>query len=158
MGLQSGCVQAVLIIIHDVSTTLFAQPCFQRPLSTAMSTEDVIKSNAKYHAHLMQSIGSLDYVPSTLQAQQQYLKDLQSQLQSTRAQITALAKDTKKERKEHERIRDSTTKKLAYRLSGKKDVLASKIEKEERCAPCNFAIFKLDRIHVVNSWKHWIRS
>ncbi|KAF7307876.1 hypothetical protein MKEN_01148100 [Mycena kentingensis (nom. inval.)] len=97
-----------------------------------MSTDDTIRQNAAYHATLLSSIAALDYVPSALQHQCRLVGNLQQQLRDTDAAIKSLEKKTKKERKEHESIRDSTARRLAAKLTGRKEKFEKKQEKEER--------------------------
>ncbi|KAF9074408.1 hypothetical protein BDP27DRAFT_1214248 [Rhodocollybia butyracea] len=98
------------------------------------STSSQIISIAPYHLSLLQTLDSLQYAPSALKQQTSYLRDLQAELQSVQEMVKGLGDKTKKERKEHEELRDSTRRRLTARLKGKAGVekLEAKKEKEER--------------------------
>ncbi|KAJ3916480.1 hypothetical protein F5877DRAFT_80841 [Lentinula edodes] len=98
------------------------------------STLSQIRSSASYHLSLLQTLESLQYAPSALNQQSKYLRDLQAELTSVKKEVKQLGEKTKKERKEHEELRDSTTRRLAARLKGKSGLekFEAKKEKEER--------------------------
>lgn len=98
------------------------------------STLSQIRSSASYHLSLLQTLESLQYAPSALNQQSKYLRDLQAELASVKKEVKQLGEKTKKERKEHEELRDSTTRRLAARLKGKSGLekFEAKKEKEER--------------------------
>ncbi|KAJ3881407.1 hypothetical protein F5051DRAFT_397180 [Lentinula edodes] len=98
------------------------------------STLSQIRSSASYHLSLLQTLESLQYAPSALNQQSKYLRDLQAELASVQKEVKQLGEKTKKERKEHEELRDSTTRRLAARLKGKSGLekFEAKKEKEER--------------------------
>ncbi|ESK93279.1 hypothetical protein Moror_14542 [Moniliophthora roreri MCA 2997] len=98
----------------------------------AISTSQSIRDNAQYHAELIKSLEELQYAPSALTQQTSYLTDLEKQLRTTKENVERLSQATKKERKDHEKMRDSTARKLAARISGKKEKFEAKKEKEER--------------------------
>jgi hypothetical protein len=98
-----------------------------------MDAPESIIDNADYHAKLLSTIASLEYVPQARKDQIEYVKDLELQVESGKARISELAAKTKKERKEHEAIRDSVAKRFAHLLVGKKQKFAEKASKEERC-------------------------
>lgn len=60
-----------------------------------------------------------------------------------KGKVQVLSEKTKKERKEHELLRDSTTRRLAAKLKGKEGVekLEAKKEKEERLVPRLYLLF-----------------
>ncbi|KAJ7153434.1 hypothetical protein C8R43DRAFT_885487 [Mycena crocata] len=97
-----------------------------------MSTTEAILQNAAYHAQLLASIAELDYVPSALEHQTSYLANIEKNKQQTSAKIKLLEKKTNKERKEHEALRDSTARRLAAKLTGRKEKFEAKASKEER--------------------------
>ncbi|KAK7045416.1 hypothetical protein VNI00_007669 [Paramarasmius palmivorus] len=96
------------------------------------STSQSIRDNAQYHAELIKSLDEMQYAPSALTQQTTYLEDLEKQLKSAKERVEKLSHVTKKERKDHEKMRDSTARKLAARISGKKEKFEAKKEKEER--------------------------
>ncbi|TFK29133.1 hypothetical protein FA15DRAFT_664449 [Coprinopsis marcescibilis] len=97
-----------------------------------MSTTEDIVANADYHTQLLSSIADLEYANSALKQHSSYLSDLEQQLSASEQKITELAKQTKKERKEHERLRDSTARRLAAKLTGQKGKFEAREGKEER--------------------------
>lgn len=94
--------------------------------------QEAIIANAAYHSRLLTTIGQLDYVPSAKKHQINYIEDLQSQLAMIQKEVAQLAEKTKKERKEHEALRDSTGRRLAHKLMGKREKFEAKASKEER--------------------------
>ncbi|KAJ7835928.1 hypothetical protein B0H14DRAFT_2795067 [Mycena olivaceomarginata] len=97
-----------------------------------MSVTDAVLENSAYHSRLLAQISELDYVPSALRQQDTYITGLEKDLAQLARQITALEKSTKKERKEHEALRDSTTRRFAAKITGRKEKFEAKASKEER--------------------------
>ncbi|KAJ7630079.1 hypothetical protein DFH06DRAFT_705926 [Mycena polygramma] len=97
-----------------------------------MSATDAVLQNAAYHAQLLASISELDYVPSALKQQDSLIASLQGEAAGLTRQIKALESKTSKERKEHEALRDSTTRRFAAKLTGRKEKFEAKASKEER--------------------------
>jgi len=85
-----------------------------------MATSEAIHSNAQYHADLLQTLSSIEYAPSALTEQTRYLQDLRAQLAQVKGKVDKLAEKTKKERKEHEDIRDSMVRRVASKVVGRK--------------------------------------
>jgi len=97
-----------------------------------MEAPENIVANAEYHSRLLSTIAELEYVPQAKRDQIEYIKDLQTQIESGQKKIAQLAEKTKKERKEHESLRDSTARRFAHLLVGQKEKFAQKASKEER--------------------------
>ncbi|KAJ6554489.1 hypothetical protein B0H19DRAFT_948367 [Mycena capillaripes] len=97
-----------------------------------MSTADAVLQNAAYHAQLLTGISELDYVPPALTQQDSYIGGLEQEVAALARKIKALEWKTTKERKEHEALRDSTTRRFAARLTGRKEKFEAKASKEER--------------------------
>ncbi|KAL1746586.1 hypothetical protein HDZ31DRAFT_33791 [Schizophyllum fasciatum] len=97
-----------------------------------MSIANTVRANAQYHSHLLSRIGELDYVPSAMENQRPYIEELEQQKKTLKSKLDKCVQKTKKERKEHESIRDSTTRRLAHKLTGKKDKFEQKASKEEK--------------------------
>ena len=95
-------------------------------------TQEDILANVDYHARLLTTICQLEYVPSAIKHQVNYIEDLEGQLATIQKEVTRLAEKTKKERKEHEALRDSTSRRFAYTLLGKAEKFEAKANKEER--------------------------
>lgn len=98
------------------------------PITT---TEDIVQ-NADYHSRLLRTLSDLEYAPTALRQHQEYIKDLEAQLAASDKRVEELSKKTKKERKDHERLRDSTARRFAAKLSGKKEKYEAEQEKEEK--------------------------
>lgn len=95
-------------------------------------TQEAILANAPYHSSLLTAIGQLEYVPSAKKHQISYIEDLEGQLATIQKEVAQLAEKTKKERKEHESLRDSTGRRFAHKLLGKAEKYEAKANKEER--------------------------
>jgi hypothetical protein len=102
--------------------------------STAHPTEsqEAIVSNANYHTQLLQTISNLEYVPAARRQQTSYVEDLRSELGKKKGLVAELVKTTAKERKEHETLRDSTSRRFAHKIMGKREKYEAKESKEER--------------------------
>ncbi|KAJ8075185.1 hypothetical protein PM082_019513 [Marasmius tenuissimus] len=97
-----------------------------------MSTSQTILENAQYHANLLKTLDDLSYAPSAFSQQTNYLADLEGRVKNIKANVEKLSNVTKKERKEHESLRDSTARRLAAKMTGKKQKFEEKREKEEK--------------------------
>ena len=97
-----------------------------------MEAPEAIVANSHHHTQLLNTIAELEYVPQAKKQQATYIKDLESQVSALKENITLLAAKTKKERKEHETLRDSTSRRFAHKLIGKKQEYIAKESKEER--------------------------
>jgi len=95
-------------------------------------TQEAILANAAYHTRLLTTIGQLDYIPSAKKHQISYIEDLDGQLATIQKEVAQLAEKTKRERKEHETLRDSTSRRFAHKLLGKAEEYEAKANKEER--------------------------
>ena len=95
-------------------------------------TQEAILANATYHSRLLTTIGELEYVPSAKKHQISYIEDLEGQSATVQKEVAQLAEKTKKERKEHETLRDSTGRRFAHKLLGKAEKYEAKANKEER--------------------------
>ena len=95
-------------------------------------TRDYIIANTGYHSKLLATISELDYASQAKKDQTGYLKDLELQIEAGRKKIEQLAQKTKKERKEHESLRDSTARRFAHKLIGQKDKFSERATKEEQ--------------------------
>jgi hypothetical protein len=97
-----------------------------------MSARDQILSSASKNTRILEALGKVDDAPSTLKQHTLYMKDLEREISRTDAAIKTLDHDLKVQRKEHEKYRDSTLRRFAYKVGGKKEQFESKAEKEER--------------------------
>ena len=97
-----------------------------------LETREAIVQSADYHSQLLATISQLEYVVPSSKQHNGYIADLEGQLKNSEKKIKDLEAKTKKEKKEHEAIRDSTTKRLTAKLTGRKAKYEEKTEKEER--------------------------
>ncbi|CAA7262032.1 unnamed protein product [Cyclocybe aegerita] len=95
-------------------------------------TQAAIQENASYHSRLCATIELLKDVPTAFAKQAAYVADLKNELEQAERRLANRVEATKKERKEHEAMRDSTGRKLVSRLTGKKGAWAERAGKEER--------------------------
>ncbi|KAF9529159.1 hypothetical protein CPB83DRAFT_853334 [Crepidotus variabilis] len=93
---------------------------------------EYIIANTQYHSKLLSTISELEYVPHAKEHQTEFLADLEQQIDKGRKRIEDLAKKTNKERKEHESLRDSTTRRFAHIVVGKKGKFSEMASKEEK--------------------------
>ncbi|KAF5325950.1 hypothetical protein D9611_001010 [Ephemerocybe angulata] len=100
-------------------------------MSAITTTEDIVQ-NADYHAKLLRENSDLEYSSSALRQHLSYLEDLEAQLAASEKKVAELVKATNKERKEHERLRDSTARRFTAKLTGKKEQFEANQAKEER--------------------------
>jgi hypothetical protein len=97
-----------------------------------MSTHDKITAAATKNEQILKALAETDYASSALQQLSTYLADLQSQLSQTDDSIKKLTAKRTSELKDHAKYQNSTVRRFAYRLSGKKEEFEAKAEKEER--------------------------
>lgn len=81
---------------------------------------------------LLKTLQETDYATAAIQQNQTYMKTLAKQIQETEARVKKLDLQRQKEQKDHEKYRDSTMKRLSFKLSGKAEAFKAKQEKEER--------------------------
>jgi len=89
---------------------------------------------ASRNRELLSVLAETDYADKTLQQNAAYIADLDSQIKATDKELKKLHSVTEDERKDHVKYRDSTFKRYAHKLGGKKGEakFVSKSEKEER--------------------------
>src|SRR5436305_12230271 len=85
-----------------------------------MNIHDRITAAAANERQLYASLAEIDYAPSALQQQMEYIADLQTKLEEAEARIEMLTAKTSKERHEYEKLRDGMARRLAYKLTGQK--------------------------------------
>jgi hypothetical protein len=96
------------------------------------ATPAAIRENTAYHARLLAQISALDYLPPALEQQESYIAGLERQAALLAAKIGSLEMQTKKERAEHEALRDSTARKFTAAITGRRERYAAEASKEER--------------------------
>ncbi|KAJ7699328.1 hypothetical protein B0H17DRAFT_926749 [Mycena rosella] len=97
-----------------------------------MNAPEAVLQHASHHAQLLAAIAELDYVPPALMQQERYLGGLEAEAKRAAENVQLLEQKTETERKEHERLRDSTARRLAAKMTGRKDKFEAKASKEER--------------------------
>ncbi|KZP19839.1 hypothetical protein FIBSPDRAFT_827660 [Athelia psychrophila] len=97
-----------------------------------ITVHERILASSNQNTSLLKTLSDTEYASSAIVQTTTYLRILQDELKSRTQTLSDLKKTLLKEQKEHESYRDSTMKRLAYRMSGKKDKFDSKAEKEER--------------------------
>jgi hypothetical protein len=103
--------------------------------SIIMSQLTQALTNAASRNHeLLSVLAETDYAAKTLQQNSSYITDLEAQTKATEKELRKLHAITEDERKDHVKYRDSTFKRYAHKLGGRKGEakFASKSEKEER--------------------------
>ena len=98
-----------------------------------MEATEAIASNASYHTRLLEIITELGYVSSARKQQASYVEDIEQGIAKSMKRVNELAEKTKKERKEYQTLRDSTARRFAHLVVGKKQQFEAKASKEERC-------------------------
>ncbi|OQO07236.1 hypothetical protein B0A48_07806 [Cryoendolithus antarcticus] len=93
-----------------------------------------LQSAAARNRELLSIIAQNDHAPSALPQNAAYITDLDAQLKKTDVELKKLHAITEDERKDHVEYRDSTFKRYAHKIGGKKgqEKFTSKQEKEER--------------------------
>ncbi|KAK5721308.1 hypothetical protein LTR17_014678 [Elasticomyces elasticus] len=89
---------------------------------------------AAKNGELLSTLAQTDHAPPALKQNKAYISDLQTQLGALDQELKKLHAITEDERKDHLKYRDSTVKRFAHKLGGKKgtEKFVSKQEKEER--------------------------
>lgn len=96
-------------------------------------TQSLINAAARNH-ELLSTLSSTDYAAKTLQDTTAYITDLETQTKATEKELLKLHSITEDERKDHVKLRDSTFRRYAHKLGGRKGEakFVSRSEKEER--------------------------
>ncbi|KAK5700770.1 hypothetical protein LTR97_005287 [Elasticomyces elasticus] len=89
---------------------------------------------ATKNGELLSTLAQTDHAPPALKQNKAYISDLQTQLGALDQELKKLHAITEDERKDHLKYHDSTMKRLAHKLGGKRgtEKFVSKQEKEER--------------------------
>ncbi|KAF9037373.1 hypothetical protein BDZ89DRAFT_1129898 [Hymenopellis radicata] len=99
---------------------------------TSPSISPKVLANAPSYRQIQASLADLRDVPLVFAYQTKRVKSLESDLSQAAESVKKCAETTKKEREAHERIRDSTARKLAYKLTRRKEKYEEKASREER--------------------------
>ncbi|RDW89673.1 hypothetical protein BP6252_01705 [Coleophoma cylindrospora] len=99
---------------------------------TTTSTEERILSAANQNTHLLKTLAETDYAPESLKQQQSYINDLTTQISASEKKLKQLSQTVAQEFKDHKKYRDSTMRRLAFKIGRKSEQFSQKAEKEER--------------------------
>ncbi len=80
-----------------------------------------IAAASKLHATLLSTIEDLEYVPKAKQDRMVRLMEFHRDIESRKKKLELLAETTKKEKKEHELLRASASRRLSYIIPGQKE-------------------------------------
>lgn len=97
-----------------------------------MSVQDRILSSASQNDELLSTLAQTDYAPSAIEQNNAYIQSLKDEIQELEKLIRRLQARTAFEKADHEKYRDSTMRRLAYKIGGKKEKFDHKAEKEEK--------------------------
>ncbi|KAI1814703.1 hypothetical protein GGS20DRAFT_394421 [Poronia punctata] len=93
---------------------------------------DVLRNAAPRNKQLLEILSNTDHAAEAIEQQKRYLADLEVQIRDVKRRVGVLGHEKFKERKDHEKYRDSVMKRFAYKVSGKREKFAAKAEKEEK--------------------------
>lgn len=96
------------------------------------SVQDRIMYAATENNALLKTLQETDYASAAIQQNRAYFNTLNKQIKESETRLHQLDISRRKEQKEHEKYRDSTMKRLAFKLSGKGEAFTQKQAKEER--------------------------
>ena len=96
------------------------------------SVQDRIMYAATENNALLKTLQETDYASAAIQQNRAYLNTLNKQVKESESRLHQLDISRRKEQKDHEKYRDSTMKRLAFKLSGKGEAFTQKQAKEER--------------------------
>lgn len=97
-----------------------------------MDTIDLIASAGPRNTQLLSKIAELDYAPTALKQQLSYINELETLLKQKDSSVASLNATVQKELKDHEKYRDSSMKRFAYKVGGKKDKFEERAAKEAK--------------------------
>lgn len=100
--------------------------------TAAPSVHDRILYAATENNALLKTLAETDYAPAAVQQNTSYINSLTQQLKQLEKSVWSLDMKRIREQEEHEKYRDSTMRRLAYKISGKKGDFEEKAKKEER--------------------------
>ena len=97
-----------------------------------MSIQDRIISSSNENNELLSTLAETDYAPSAIQQNNTYINSLKDEIKELERVINLLQVRTAYEKADHEKYRNSTMRRLAYKIGGQKEKFESKAEKEEK--------------------------
>ncbi|KAF7855963.1 hypothetical protein EAF04_009919 [Stromatinia cepivora] len=96
-----------------------------------MTTQHILTS-ATQNTHLLSILSQTDHAPSEYAQIIQYQLSIERIISEQEQRVKTLVAASAKEHQDHEEYKDSTVKRLAYKLSGRKQKFIEKEEKEHR--------------------------
>lgn len=96
------------------------------------SIQSKIQEAAEKNNSLLQGLQETDGAPAQLKQQNEYIKDLDHQIASTDQRVKSSRRKAHDELQDHEKYRDSTVRRFAHKISGRKEQFAEKAAKEEK--------------------------
>ncbi|RDL38132.1 uncharacterized protein BP5553_05565 [Venustampulla echinocandica] len=93
---------------------------------------DHINYAATENNALLKTVSETDYAPAAAEQNKNYIAALTRQIRHKERHVEALASVRMKEKSSHEKYQDSTMRRLAYKMSGKRGEFEQKAAKEER--------------------------
>jgi hypothetical protein len=96
------------------------------------TTQDRILESSDHNKRILQTLAETDYAIPAMQQNNSYINDLKAEIPVREKNVQVFKNSMSKELYDHEKYRDSTVKRLAYKMGGKKEKFAEKAEKEER--------------------------
>lgn len=96
------------------------------------SVQERIIAAASENNGLLNTLSETDYAPAAVQQTNHYITTLNKQIQEKEAQIKKLYSHLYIEKQQHEKYQNSTMKRLAYKMSGKRQDFEEKARREER--------------------------
>lgn len=93
---------------------------------------DQINYAATENNALLKTLSETDYATAAAEQNKHYIATLTQQIRDKKKEVEALSSVRLKEKSEHSKYQDSTMRRLAYKMSGKKGEFEQKAAKEER--------------------------
>ncbi|KAL3425567.1 hypothetical protein PVAG01_02358 [Phlyctema vagabunda] len=94
-------------------------------------TERILAASSQ-NSSLLTTLSQTDHAPSALQQTNLYLQNLQSQIDHALKDLQEISRKVAAEFKDHKKYRDSTMRRLAYKMGRRSQDFSEKAEKEER--------------------------
>src|SRR5690348_4538739 len=96
------------------------------------SMQDKIRAQASKNAELLNTLRETDYAVSGYPQSTDYLNGLKSEISLAEGTLRKASQTVAFEYADHQKYRDSHVRRIAYKLSGKKDKFADQASKEEK--------------------------
>lgn len=97
-----------------------------------MTIYERISAASSDNTRLLKILRETDYASSALSQNSLYISSLQQEISARQKEYGLLRHAKFMEQKDHEKYRDSTMRRLAYKMGGKKEKFEATAQKEER--------------------------